>query len=114
MTAGRRFLAPCIAAGKAFRFMHAEQLPASRTGPFFRFVPDEQPDPGLLHGEEVFDHAHPVFRPVAFIQMTQQIAGKFVAAGTEPAVARPMRAVLDSAAGARLGLGAVILPAPGA
>ncbi len=76
-------LVPFVSAIETFLFVNAEQLTASRTGPFCLFVPDELPDTRFLDALEVSDHAHPVFSAVALVQLLESGAGQPLTANAE-------------------------------
>lgn len=65
--------------------------------------------------QEVLDHAHAVFGPVALIQVEQPVAGKALAAVAVAGLELlPLRAGFDAAGEACLALVAVVAPAAGA
>jgi hypothetical protein len=93
----------------------ADGAAASGTGPSFFFVGDELPDSMLLDVSEVLDHAHPVFRPVSFIQRLHSGAGVFFTLVAEfPVVFAQFVAVLDYTFYATRGFVFVAFPAAGA
>ena len=95
--------------------MNADGGPATRTDPLGPLVCREILEAEDVYGLEILDHAHPIFRPVAFVQVGQHFTGKTRAIGTITRLAaHPAVAVLEAASDASLGLAAVITPATGA
>ena len=70
------FLIPFVPAGKACRFVYANELTAFGTSPFFFLTAYKVPDPRRMDHVEIFKHAHAIFFPVSFIQSFQSGAGK--------------------------------------
>lgn len=65
------FLVPRIPTEEALWLVDTQHTPAFRTDPFLLLVSHETPDAQPLNLVKVLDHAHAVFRPVAFIQPTE-------------------------------------------
>ena len=70
----RHSLTPFALARKATRLMDADRGPATRARPSGLFTPDKILYPGNAYGLEVFNHTHPVFRPVTLVNVCQQFA----------------------------------------
>jgi hypothetical protein len=75
-------VSPWVSAGKALRFVDADDLAAPGTGPLFLFVFYETSDADLPDALQIVNHAHAVFDSIALVQMVQFIAGKTAAAET--------------------------------
>ena len=68
------FLTPFALTRKATRLMNADRGPATGARPLRLFAPDKLLYPGIAYGHEVFNHAHPVFRPITLVNVCQQFA----------------------------------------
>jgi hypothetical protein len=74
-----RSLTPLVSAGKTAFLMNTKYSAALRASPSFLFPIDKFINSEFLDIFEIIDHAHRVFRPVAFIKVIQHGAGKVVA-----------------------------------
>jgi hypothetical protein len=71
-----------VATKNAFFIMNTYYLAAFDAFPFFAFPFDEIAHAELSDGLQVGDHAHPVFRGVAFVQVLEMGAGKLITSKT--------------------------------
>jgi hypothetical protein len=78
---------PFFTATWAFAVMNAKLSTASATNPprFFGF--QEFADPLVLNFGQIFEHAHAVFKAVAFIEVAEAVAGELLTLGAAKLVA---------------------------
>ena len=95
--------------------MDADDATAFRARPSFSLTNDKRIKPNLSQTLKVFDHAHAVFRSVAFVQLPESRAGEFRALKTELLFSqRQLFAVSDPTHDAMLWFVSVIAVAAGA
>ena len=90
--------------------MDTDSLAALRAGPSDLLTLNKLAYSNFLDHFQVFDHAHPVFCPVPFIQLLEPGAGEELAGKTKPLLPR---ATLDGALNAMRRFVGVAAPAPG-
>lgn len=94
--------------------MNTDRAAALRALPLFLLLSDETPDSGFTDVFKISDHAHAIFRAVAFIQLFQSNTGEPGAFKTEFRLTGGNRfTVLDCACYTRFGFVRVVIVAPG-